>query len=145
MGQLNTKMRRFMGWDDSQEDMFEDDFDDIDQDQPFDVASLPPITPLHHPVEVHSNTEQMRIVTVRPKDYSDAQPMGDHFRDGVPVILNLSEMPEEQAIRVVDFAYGLAYGLRGRLEKITTRVFLLSPADVSTSFDSASTEQRWLS
>ena len=145
MGQLNTKMRKFMGWDSAEEDQFDDEFGDIEEDQSFDVTPLPSVAPLHPPVEVHSASDQMRIITMRPSSYTDAQTMGDHFRKGLPVILNLSEMPDEQAHRMVDFACGLTYGLRGRFEQITNRVFLLSPADVSTTFDSAPTEQRWLS
>ena len=63
----------------------------------------------------------------------EARTIGEHFRDGVPVIINLTEMEEADARRLVDFAAGLAFGLRGTIERVTNRVFLLSPANVQVT------------
>ena len=63
----------------------------------------------------------------------EARTIGEHFRDGVPVIINLTEMDEADARRLVDFAAGLAFGLRGTIERVTNRVFLLSPANVQVT------------
>ncbi len=71
-----------------------------------------------------------RIMTLHPTKYSEATQIGDAFRDGVPVILNLAEMPENEATRVLDFASGVTYGLAGNIEKIAGRVFLMSPKGV---------------
>ena len=71
-----------------------------------------------------------RIITIHPRTYNDARTIGEHFRDGVPVIMNLTEMDEADAKRLVDFAAGLVFGLRGNFERVTNRVFLLSPANV---------------
>ena len=70
-----------------------------------------------------------RIVTARPRGYNEAKSVGAPYRDGVPVIMNLTDVVGElDSQRLVDFAGGLTYALRGRLERITARVFLLSPA-----------------
>lgn len=74
-----------------------------------------------------------RITTVHPTTYSEARTIGEHFRDHTPVIMNLSEMEEADAMRLVDFAAGLIFGLRGNIERVTNRVFLLSPADVTVT------------
>ncbi len=67
-------------------------------------------------------------------DFEDeADTIGEHFRDGVPVIMNLTEMAEGDAKRLVDFAAGLAFGLRGSMDRVTNRVFLLSPANVQVT------------
>ena len=71
------------------------------------------------------------IVTLHPRSYSDARQMAEHYREGNPVIINLDDMDESERKRLVDFASGLAFGLRGRIEKITSVVFLLSPANVT--------------
>jgi cell division inhibitor SepF len=71
------------------------------------------------------------IVTLHPRSYSDARQMAEHYREGNPVIINLDDMDESEKKRLVDFASGLAFGLRGGIEKITSRVFLLSPANVT--------------
>ncbi|MEU6984472.1 cell division protein SepF [Streptomyces sp. NPDC046324] len=83
-------------------------------------------------VRVASDTAQeqgRRIATVSPDGFRDARGIGELFRDGVPVIVNLTAMEPSDAKRVVDFAAGLAFGLRGSIERVATRVFLLTPAD----------------
>ncbi len=70
---------------------------------------------------------------MRPKDYSEARTIGERFRDGTPVIMDLVSMDNADAKRLVDFAAGLAFALRGSFDKVATKVFLLSPADVDVS------------
>jgi cell division inhibitor SepF len=74
--------------------------------------------------------EAGRITTLHPRSYNDARLVGEHFRDGTPVIMNLTEMDDSEAKRLVDFAAGLIFGLRGSLDRVTSKVFLLSPANV---------------
>jgi cell division inhibitor SepF len=70
-----------------------------------------------------------RIATITPDSFRDARSIGEMFRDGVPVIMNLTSMEPADAKRVVDFAAGLIFGLRGSIDRVATRVFLLTPAD----------------
>ena len=74
-----------------------------------------------------------QITTLHPTTYNEARTIGEHFRDNVPVIMNLTEMDEADARRLVDFAAGLAFGLRGTIDRVTNRVFLLSPANVQVT------------
>ena len=74
-----------------------------------------------------------KITTLRPKDYSEARTIGERFRDGTPVIMDLVSMDNADAKRLVDFAAGLAFALRGSFDKVATKVFLLSPADVEVT------------
>lgn len=74
-----------------------------------------------------------RIITVHPRTYNEARNIGENFRDGVPVIMNVSDMEEADAKRLVDFSAGLIFGLRGSIERITSKVFLLSPHNVSVT------------
>ena len=76
-----------------------------------------------------------KITTLRPKDYSEARTIGERFRDGTPVIMDLVTMDNADAKRLVDFSAGLAFALRGSFDKVATKVFLLSPADVDVSPD----------
>ena len=71
-----------------------------------------------------------RITTIHPHTYNDARRIGEEFREGVPVIMNLTEMDDGDAKRIVDFAAGLVFGLHGTIERVTNKVFLLSPANV---------------
>jgi len=77
--------------------------------------------------------DMSRIITVHPRTYNEARVIGEHFRDGVPVIMNLSEMEDVDAKRLVDFAAGLIFGLRGTIERVTSKVFLLSPHNVNVT------------
>jgi cell division inhibitor SepF len=74
-----------------------------------------------------------RITTLHPRNYSEARTIGEHYRDGTPVILNLTDMDDADAKRLVDFSAGLAFALRGSMDKITSRVFLLSPPNVDVT------------
>ncbi|MCW4355432.1 cell division protein SepF [Hoyosella sp. YIM 151337] len=74
-----------------------------------------------------------KITTLRPRDYSEARTVGEQFRDGVPVIMDLNDMPGADAKRLVDFAAGCAFALNGSFEKVASKVFLLSPADIDVS------------
>lgn len=79
-----------------------------------------------------------RIITLHPRYYNEARTIGEHFRQGNPVIINLTEMDESEHKRLVDFASGLAFGLHGTIERVTKKVFLLSPANVAVSSEDKS-------
>lgn len=85
------------------------------------------------PSPSHRTADLTRIITVHPRTYNEARTIGEHFRDGVPVIMNLSEMEDVDAKRLVDFAAGLIFGMRGTIERVTSKVFLLSPRDVNVT------------
>jgi cell division inhibitor SepF len=74
-----------------------------------------------------------RITTIHPRTYNEAKQIGESFRESTPVIMNLSEMDDSDAKRLVDFAAGLVFGLRGTIERVTNKVFLLSPANVTVT------------
>ncbi|GAA1523393.1 cell division protein SepF [Nocardioides humi] len=77
--------------------------------------------------------ELSRITTLHPATYNDARSIGEEYREGTPVIMNLSEMDNADAKRLVDFAVGLVFGTRGSLERVTNKVFLLSPPNVTVA------------
>jgi cell division inhibitor SepF len=99
--------------------------------QPEPVARLRPVTepvvrqPVRDPLS--------RITTLHPTSYAEARAIGEHYREGIPVIMNLTEMENADAKRLVDFAAGLAFALRGSMDKVTNKVFLLSPPDVDVT------------
>jgi len=74
-----------------------------------------------------------RIVTLHPRFYNEARTIGEHYRLGNPVIMNLSDMEENERKRLVDFASGLVFGHNGKIERVTSKVFLLSPANIKVS------------
>ena len=93
------------------------------------VAQLADRRPTPAPVMA----ELSRITTLHPRTYNEARTIGEHFREGIPVIMNLSEMDDSDAKRLVDFAAGLVFAVRGTIERVTNKVFLLSPPNVSVA------------
>ena len=97
------------------------------------LALAPQAQPRERERVAPEDEQRYQITTLHPTTYREARTIGEHFRDGVPVIINLTEMDEADARRLVDFAAGLAFGLRGTIERVTNRVFLLSPANVQVT------------
>ncbi|WP_439644709.1 cell division protein SepF [Demequina subtropica] len=133
---------------------------DVNEQEEYDYAEpeLAPVTHLHDVSEVkqahaakhgaskgtrasHGEApatpakDLRRIQTIKPRSYNDARLIGEAFRQGVPVIMNLTEMTDADAKRLVDFSAGLSFGLYGSIERVTTSVFLLSPAHVEIGID----------
>lgn len=123
-------------------------------DYGYGEEELAPVTNLHDVSEVRSKSKHAtpshssshasghagspdlrRIQTIKPRSYNDARLIGEAFRAGVPVIMNLTEMSDADAKRLVDFSAGLSFGLHGSIERVTTAVFLLSPAHVEIGVD----------
>jgi cell division inhibitor SepF len=99
------------------------------------------VTPMRRPTNARPVAAEMNeILTVHPRQYKDAQVIAENFREGIPVIINLSQMSEPDARRLIDFASGLSQGLYGKIERVTSKVFLLSPAHVAVSGDHAEAE-----
>ncbi len=141
---------------DRYDDLYDDEYDDeyaeeFDDDAGDEAEEVEPRSPerreREHTATVASLAErrsmtaarrgsaprEARITTLHPRSYNDARTLGEHFRDGIPVIMNLSEMDDVDAKRLVDFAAGLIFGLHGSIDRITAKVFLLTPADVQVS------------
>ncbi|MGO1538995.1 MAG: cell division protein SepF [Leucobacter sp.] len=102
-----------------------------------------PVTPLRKvtPTRQAGVQSMNEILTLHPTEYRDVAVVAENFRDGVPVILNLSKVNEDDAKRIIDFASGLSMGLRGRIERVTSKVFLLSPEHIAVSGDESLTEE----
>ena len=127
-------------------DRFDDEYDDVEpydepaerrpvravRDEPTGSGQVTELAPRRRSVEVHRN-DAARITTLHPRTYNEARTIGEHFRDGIPVIMNLSEMDDTDAKRLVDFAAGLVFATRGSIERVTNKVFLLSPPNVTVA------------
>jgi cell division inhibitor SepF len=106
--------------------------------RPAPVADLSerrrPQAPGHEPLGAPGTVAELsRITTLHPRTYNEARTIGENFREGVPVIMNLSEMDDSDAKRLVDFAAGLVFAVRGTIERVTNKVFLLSPPNVTVA------------
>ena len=93
----------------------------------------PVAAPAPAPAPAKPTPQPYRITTLHPRTYNEARAIGERFREGMPVIMNLTEMSDADAKRLVDFAAGLSFGLHGSIERVTAKVFLLSPQDVDVT------------
>ncbi|MEE1929267.1 cell division protein SepF [Streptomyces sp. TRM 70351] len=125
-------VRKASAWlglvDDSEMRYYDDDY--AEDPEPGDAARDPWVTDPR--IRATAETAQdagTRIATITPDGFRDARTIGELFREGVPVIVNLTTMESGDAKRVIDFAAGLTFGLRGSIERVATRVFLLTPGD----------------
>lgn len=96
-------------------------------------AATPRAAAALEPAPTHDSHPMSRITTLHPQSYNEARTIGERYRDGIPVIMNLTALDDADAKRLVDFAAGLAFALRGSIDKITTKVFLISPANVDVT------------
>ncbi len=139
------KMAVYLGLveDDRQfEDQYQDDYGDEYDDYGAELVAEDDRHDLHAPETRPGDrrpsgqlqtTDLARITTLHPRTYNEARTIGEHFRDGTPVIMNLTEMVDSDAKRLVDFSAGLIFGLRGSIERVTNKVFLLSPSNVEVA------------
>lgn len=94
------------------------------------VRAATPATHGQAQASASSSVDPYSIHTIHPRSYNEARRIGEEFRAGAPVIMNLTEMDDTDAKRIVDFAAGLVFAIHGSMERITKKVFLLSPANV---------------
>jgi cell division inhibitor SepF len=137
MSALN-KMMGFLGLVDSDEDLHVEEvphkvssIQESASSKGVSVINRSTTTPVVATPVVHENS--YHIISLQPRSYSEARQVGEAFREGNPVIVNLDDMEESERKRLVDFASGLVFGLHGRIERISLKVFLLSPANVNVS------------
>jgi cell division inhibitor SepF len=154
MGSAMRKMGVYLGLLEDTErydtDQYDDGYEEYDERAPRARAEEParptpvaniserrrPPQPQHEvgrPGSQGTVAELSRITTLHPRTYNEARTIGENFREGVPVIMNLSEMDDSDAKRLVDFAAGLVFAVRGTIERVTAKVFLLSPPNVTVA------------
>jgi cell division inhibitor SepF len=121
MANVFTKAAKWLGVAaQTDEDYYDDDYgyggnsDDATALRAQTVVSKPKAGNLHS------------IAVLHPQSYADVRAIGESFRDGMTTLINLSALTTEDARRIVDFASGLKFALRGTFERIDTKVFLLS-------------------
>ena len=166
MASAMRKMAVYLGL--VEDDRYDDDYDEYDiydddaadrrrVERPGDESSVPSLGAAGQVDEAQKTfaterrpslaesavSDLARITTLHPRTYNEARTIGEHFREGTPVIMNLTEMVDSDAKRLVDFAAGLIFGLHGSIERVTNKVFLLSPANVEvTAEDKARMAER---
>jgi cell division inhibitor SepF len=151
------KMAVYLGLVEDEEGEHYDDYDGYDEGaqagatnvvRRHEPAAAPPLrvtradeTAVSYPPTRRTAVEAVdayRITTMHPRTYNEARTIGEHFRESIPVIMNLTDMDDSDAKRLVDFSAGLVFGLQGSIERVTQKVFLLTPANVEIAAEDKS-------
>lgn len=151
---MSTMWKRALTYLGLVEEDYEDDYADIPDDdrppqrvmtapappprsEPSNVRRITPSRPMAEPAPAPSSSVRPvsggKVHVTNPTTFNDVEEVGENFRNGVPVIMNLQGASESVAKRMLDFASGLIYGLSGRIERVGDRVFLLTPSGVDVS------------
>jgi len=80
-----------------------------------------------------TTVQNAKVHVCAPAKFSDAQEIGDRFKNGQPVIVNLQGADRELGRRMIDFCSGVTYALGGSMDKVADQVFLLTPTNVEVS------------
>jgi cell division inhibitor SepF len=127
---------RYSAYDEYEDEEFDQVVEEEEREDPRESRRAP-VTPISRGqvarVVAHPSSEIHRITTIHPRTYNEAKTIGESFRSGTPVIMNLTDMDDADAKRLVDFSAGLVFGLHGSIERVTSKVFLLSPANVEVA------------
>jgi cell division inhibitor SepF len=136
LGLAEDDDRRYSAYDEYDDEEFDPVVEEEEREDPRESRRAP-VTPISRGqvarVVAHPSSEIHRITTIHPRTYNEAKTIGESFRSGTPVIMNLTDMDDADAKRLVDFSAGLVFGLHGSIERVTSKVFLLSPANVEVA------------
>jgi cell division inhibitor SepF len=153
MAGLWRKTLMYLGLVEDDEDLdLEYGYDDLAEEEPAPRRSSSSLRRVAEPVQperrdavvraIPTNVSAPGVHHLSPTNFNThAQELGDKFRDGAVVIMNLDDCPDDEASRLKNFASGLVYGLRGSMRQVGRNVFLLSPEGVAVS---AEEQQRLL-
>ncbi|MGI8417314.1 MAG: cell division protein SepF [Nakamurella sp.] len=96
--------------------------------------AVQPEVRLETPAEITGSSQKPATITLT--GFADARDVGETYRKGQAVILDMTDLTDAEARRMVDFAAGLAFAVRGSIDKVTTKVFMLHPPESAVSAES---------
>jgi cell division inhibitor SepF len=140
-------MDKFREWtriDDYEEDDFEE-YNTAPQEEPMRTTQQFSATTYDQPgVGVYSRsnkvvninaTAQLQVVLVKPDKFESASEIADHLKDRRTVVINLEQTNKDIARRLLDFLSGVAYAFQGKIQKIATHTFIITPYNVGIMGD----------
>ena len=83
-------------------------------------------------VNIHTTT-QLQVVLVKPERFDDARPVADHLNSKHTVVLNLEATNKEVSRRLIDFLSGVAYANDGKIKRVSTSTYIITPYNVDYS------------
>ena len=85
-------------------------------------------------VNIHATT-QLKVVLVKPERFENASEIADHLKDKRTVVLNLESTNKDVARRLIDFLSGVTYGVEGKIKKVASNTYIITPYHVDLEGD----------
>ena len=81
-------------------------------------------------VNINSNAK-LKVVLSRPEHFGEEiKNIADDLLKMRTVVLNLEVTPKSESRRLVDFLSGIAYAIGGKIKKVSTDTFVVTPCNV---------------
>ncbi|MDD3225529.1 MAG: cell division protein SepF [Clostridium sp.] len=135
MAKVLNKVMGILGLDDGSMEDYEEE--NLEKDEEFEDEIQEPIAKKKSSskvVNIHANSK-MRVVILQPKDFDEATSICSEFREGKVVVVNISNLEQKIARRLLDFMSGASYVLDGQFQKVEENVYILFPSNVDLTND----------
>lgn len=70
-----------------------------------------------------------KIIVLKIKNFDAVQEISDHLARNTAVIINLEDLDRELAGRILDFLSGAVYATDGKIQKVSSSIFLAAPGN----------------
>ncbi len=101
----------------------------------YDSRPVTPVSTRRDKVVNLTNSAPVQVVLVKPERFEAAAEIADHLRDKRPVLMNLEQTQKDTARRLLDFLSGVAYALDGKIRKIASNTYIITPYNVDIMGD----------
>lgn len=130
---IKSKLKHFFAFDD---EMYDEEVYEVEQegDEEYETMSRSRRDQKsQNIVSLQSVQQQVKVVLVEPRTYSEAQEIADQLKSRRAVVMNLQRIPLDQAKRIVDFLSGTVYAIGGDIQKLGPNTFMCTPDNVDVS------------
>ncbi|MCF6137027.1 cell division protein SepF [Pseudalkalibacillus berkeleyi] len=130
---IKSKLKNFFAFDD---DMYEEELYESEQERDEEIEPMSRSRrdqKSQNIVSLQSVQQQVKVVLVEPRTYSEAQEIADQLTNRRAVVMNLQRIPLDQAKRIVDFLSGTVYAIGGDIQKLGPNTFMCTPDNVDVS------------
>jgi cell division inhibitor SepF len=130
---IRSKLKHFFAFED---EMYDEEVYDVDQEDGEEYETMSRSRrdqKSQNIVSLQSVQQQVKVVLVEPRTYSEAQEIADQLKSRRAIVMNLQRIPLDQAKRIVDFLSGTVYAIGGDIQKLGPNTFMCTPDNVDVS------------
>lgn len=123
-----NKMLKWIGISDEEEEIYE-----VEETAEEEVVE--PTFPIGRRAKVSSISggAPAKVVVIHFASFDDAKDAADHLKNKKPIVANLEKLDNETTRKVVDFLSGAVYGVDGKIQNVSNRIFLITPSNVEVA------------